>query len=105
MEQLKGFPYVGLVEKFLKAGYVENGEFFSTNQGTPQGGLLSPLLANIALHGLENCLNISYYPSCARGDGARRTQDRDPRDEAHDSRAQPRRSRPRATVRNAPDTP
>lgn len=61
MEQLKGFPYVGLVEKFLKAGYVKNGEFFSTNQGTPQGGLLSPLLANIALHGLENCLNISYY--------------------------------------------
>ena len=49
-----------LVKKFLKAGYMENGEFFSTNQGTPQGGLLSPLLANIALHGLEDCLNISY---------------------------------------------
>ena len=61
IEQLKGFPYINLVEKFLKAGYMENREFFSTNQGTPQGGLLSPLLANIALHGLENCLNISYH--------------------------------------------
>ena len=61
IEQLKGFPYINLVEKFLKAGYIENGEFFSTNQGTPQGGLLSPLLANIALHGLEDCLNISYH--------------------------------------------
>ena len=53
IEQLNGFPYINLVEKFLKAGYIENGESFSTNQGTPQGGLLSPLLANIALHGLE----------------------------------------------------
>ena len=61
IEQIKEFPYVGLVEKFLKAGYVENGELFSTNKGTPQGGLLSPLLANIALHGLEDCLNITYH--------------------------------------------
>ena len=61
IKQLNGFPYINLVEKFLKAGYMENGEVFSTNQGTPQGGLLSPLLANIALNGLEDCLNISYY--------------------------------------------
>ena len=60
LKQIREFPYVNLVEKFLKAGYVDNGEFFPTNQGTPQGGLLSPLLANIALHGLEDCLNISY---------------------------------------------
>ena len=58
---LNGFPYVNVVEKFLKAGYVDNGEFFPTTQGTPQGGLLSPLLANIALHGLEDCLNIRYH--------------------------------------------
>lgn len=61
IKQLGGFPYINLVKKFLKAGYMENGEFFSSNQGTPQGGLLSPLLANIALHGLEDCLNISYH--------------------------------------------
>ena len=60
LEQIREFPYNNVVEKFLKAGYVDNGEFYRTNQGTPQGGLLSPLLANIALHGLEDCLNISY---------------------------------------------
>ena len=34
--------------------------FYETVKGTPQGGLLSPLLANIALTGLESYLNITY---------------------------------------------
>lgn len=58
--QLKGFPLIKLVERFLKAGYVDNNVFNKTDKGTPQGGLLSPLLANIALTGLEKYLNISY---------------------------------------------
>jgi RNA-directed DNA polymerase len=40
------------IKKFLKSGVMDNG-FQPTQRGTPQGGLLSPLLANIALHGLE----------------------------------------------------
>ena len=39
-----------LVNKFLKAGVIDAGQFISTDQGTPQGGNLSPLLANIYLH-------------------------------------------------------
>jgi RNA-directed DNA polymerase len=39
-----------LVEQFLKAGYVEAGKEVATKMGTPQGGNLSPLLANIYLH-------------------------------------------------------
>lgn len=39
-----------LVNKFLKAGIIDAGQFISTDQGTPQGGNLSPLLANIYLH-------------------------------------------------------
>jgi len=49
-----------LVEKFLKAGYVDKNVFHNTDKGTPQGGILSPLLANIALSGLEKILNISH---------------------------------------------
>lgn len=41
---------LGLINKFLKAGIVDAGQFISTDQGTPQGGNLSPLLANIYLH-------------------------------------------------------
>ncbi len=39
-----------LIEKFLKAGYVDDGELIKTEQGTPQGSILSPMLANIFLH-------------------------------------------------------
>lgn len=60
IEKLEGFPYTDVVKKILRAGYVDEGNFYPTTQGTPQGGLLSPLLANIALTGLEDCLNISY---------------------------------------------
>ena len=60
LKQLKGFPYINVVKRFLEAGYVDNGVFNETEEGTPQGGLLSPLLANIALHGMEQALNISY---------------------------------------------
>jgi RNA-directed DNA polymerase len=42
-----------LVERFLKAGVMEEGRFRPTSVGTPQGGVISPLLANIALNGLD----------------------------------------------------
>ncbi|MEF9388709.1 group II intron reverse transcriptase/maturase [Ralstonia solanacearum species complex bacterium KE056] len=42
-----------MLRKWLKAGVVFNGEFQSTDAGTPQGGIISPTLANAALNGLE----------------------------------------------------
>lgn len=39
-----------LIRRFLKAGYIESGKLVRTEQGTPQGGNLSPMLANIFLH-------------------------------------------------------
>jgi RNA-directed DNA polymerase len=42
-----------LIEKFLKAGVMEEGVFQPTRLGTPQGGVISPLLANIALNSLD----------------------------------------------------
>ena len=42
-----------LVERFLRAGVMDNGQFLATRVGTPQGGVLSPLLANITLNHLD----------------------------------------------------
>ncbi len=42
-----------MLHQWLKAGYIEEGSFFPTRAGTPQGGIISPTLANIVLDGLE----------------------------------------------------
>ena len=42
------------IKAWLKSGVIDKGAFTATSEGTPQGGVISPLLANIALHGLEN---------------------------------------------------
>src|SRR5204863_2473392 len=44
---------LNLVEKFLRAGVLEGGQLQPTTVGTPQGGVASPLLANIALNSLD----------------------------------------------------
>jgi len=48
------FPGRNLIGGWLKAGFIFKGQWNPTEQGTPQGGVISPLLANIGLHGLEN---------------------------------------------------
>lgn len=45
-----------VLRQWLKAGVVEAGQFQQTEKGTPQGGIISPTLANITLNGLENGL-------------------------------------------------
>ena len=50
-----------LVEKFLTAGVMDNGVFKPTNIGTPQGGVISPLLANIVLNHLDWQLHEAGY--------------------------------------------
>jgi len=42
--------FKSLIIKFLKAGVMEDGKYADTDKGTPQGGILSPILANIYLH-------------------------------------------------------
>ena len=60
MKILGNFPARKLIYQWLKSGYVERNIFNSTEAGTPHGGLISPLLANIALHGMEQSLGIKY---------------------------------------------
>jgi RNA-directed DNA polymerase len=48
------------VRAWLKAGVIDSEQLFSTPEGVPQGGTISPLLANIALHGLEEWIRQSF---------------------------------------------
>ncbi|WP_051035598.1 group II intron reverse transcriptase/maturase [Fischerella muscicola] len=60
LETIGNFPARKLIQQWLKAGYVDKGVFHDTETGVPQGGIISPLLANIALHGMESALGIRY---------------------------------------------
>ncbi|MBW1691184.1 MAG: hypothetical protein JRJ70_10630, partial [Deltaproteobacteria bacterium] len=52
-EEVADGNILGLVERFLKSGVMEDGKFIPTIKGTPQGGVISPLLANIVLNYLD----------------------------------------------------
>ncbi len=49
-----------ILRKWLKAGYMEKHAFYETVDGTPQGGIISPTLANLALDGLEQVLREAF---------------------------------------------
>lgn len=58
-----------MLEKWLKAGLMEDGHPFPTTVGTPQGGIISPMLANVALNGLESIK--THYPARVTEKGIR----------------------------------
>ena len=61
LAMLGTFPARGMVAQWLKAGVVENGRFAPTEEGTPQGGVVSPVLLNVALHGMEQAAGVRYH--------------------------------------------
>ena len=64
LEALGSFPARDMVRDWLKAGVIEAGKGFApTEEGTPQGGVISPLLLNVALHGLEEAAGVRYITS------------------------------------------
>ena len=63
LSQLGTFPARELVARWLTAGAVEDGRLTPTREGTPQGGVISPALLNVVLHGMEDAAGVRYQRS------------------------------------------
>ena len=63
LSQLGTFPARELIAGWLTAGVVEDGRLTPTREGTPQGGVISPVLLNVVLHGMENAAGVRYQRS------------------------------------------
>ena len=50
-----------ILKQFLKAGFIFEGELFPTEDGTPQGGVISPVLANMTLDGMQKALEDRFH--------------------------------------------
>ncbi|ROO60423.1 RNA-directed DNA polymerase [Micromonospora sp. Llam0] len=72
MSMIGSFPARDMIGHWLKAGVFEPGKGFApTVEGTPQGGVISPLLLNIALHGLEEVAGVRYSTARTRAGAAK----------------------------------
>ena len=59
---------VRLIQKWLKAGVMEDGRWFETKEGTPQGSVISPILANLYLHYVLDLWTEAWRKKVAQGD-------------------------------------
>jgi len=62
----------GVLHSWLRSGFLEGGELFPTEAGTPQGGVISPILSNHALNGLQELLLQRFPHRVQKGKGAER---------------------------------
>src|SRR6185369_9481275 len=60
LDRIGTFPAREQIRGWLKAGVVDKGRYAPTEEGTPQGGVISPLLLNIALQGMEAAAGVRY---------------------------------------------
>ncbi|MCY4061938.1 MAG: reverse transcriptase domain-containing protein [Chloroflexi bacterium] len=66
-ERVKDTRFLKLIRQMLKAGYMENWKQIKTFSGTPQGGIVSPLLSNIVLHELDKFVEEELIPQQTKG--------------------------------------
>ncbi|HTE67802.1 MAG TPA: reverse transcriptase domain-containing protein [Actinomycetes bacterium] len=60
LDAIGTFPAREQIREWLKAGVVDRGRYAPTDEGTPQGGVISPLLLNIAMQGIEEAAGVRY---------------------------------------------
>jgi group II intron reverse transcriptase/maturase len=68
-ENIHDEPFIKLISELLEAGYLEDWKYYATLSGTPQGGVLSPLLANIYLDKLDKYVEQELTPEYTKGEG------------------------------------
>jgi group II intron reverse transcriptase/maturase len=103
-EKIHDNRFLRLIKQMLKAGYLEDWKYHETLSGTPQGGVVSPVLSNIYLHKLDVFVETVLIPQYTRGkyrrhnpeyerikNRMRRAHARGERDESRDLRRQLRR--------------
>jgi len=66
-EKIRDNRFLRLIRNMLKAGYMEDWQYHETLSGTPQGGVVSPLLSNIYLHKLDEFVERELIPQHTRG--------------------------------------
>ncbi len=64
LKRIGTFPAREQVREWLKAGVVDQGRYAPTDEGTPQGGVISPLLLNIAMQGMDEAAGARYDKNC-----------------------------------------
>jgi len=71
LAQLGTFPARGRIGQWLKAGVIDRGRFAPTERGSPQGGVISPVLMNVVLHGMEQAAGVRYITAGSNAGTAR----------------------------------
>jgi len=66
-EKIHDNRFLRLIANMLKAGYLEDWKYHETLSGSPQGGVVSPILSNIYLHKLDAYVETVLIPQCTRG--------------------------------------
>jgi group II intron reverse transcriptase/maturase len=66
-EKIRDQRFLRLIRNMLKAGYLEDWEYHDTLSGSPQGGVISPILSNIYLHKLDEFVEQELIPQYTRG--------------------------------------
>ena len=77
-EDIKDGRFLRLIRNLLKAGYVEDWQWKKTLSGTPQGGIISPLLSNIYMHKLDKWIEDYLLPQWNFGQDKNRGRKRNP---------------------------